>query len=24
CSCNDINDKECMYFCHQDVIWDEP
>nr|1SRB_A Chain A, Sarafotoxins precursor [Atractaspis andersonii]6LRY_B Chain B, Sarafotoxin-B [Atractaspis engaddensis] len=21
CSCKDMTDKECLYFCHQDVIW---
>nr|P80163.1 RecName: Full=Bibrotoxin; Short=BTX [Atractaspis bibronii]AAB24652.1 bibrotoxin, BTX=endothelin/sarafotoxin homolog [Atractaspis bibroni=burrowing asps, venom, Peptide, 21 aa] [Atractaspis bibronii] len=21
CSCADMTDKECLYFCHQDVIW---
>lgn len=21
CSCNDWEDKECIYFCHLDIIW---
>ncbi|XP_030645331.1 endothelin-2 [Chanos chanos] len=21
CSCNNWNDKECIYFCHLDIIW---
>ncbi|XP_078279269.1 uncharacterized protein LOC144606782 [Rhinoraja longicauda] len=21
CSCNDMRDKECIYFCHKDIIW---
>ncbi|XP_067862962.1 endothelin-2 [Heptranchias perlo] len=21
CSCNNLRDKECIYFCHKDIIW---
>nr|P13211.1 RecName: Full=Sarafotoxin-D; Short=SRTX-D; AltName: Full=S6D [Atractaspis engaddensis]prf//1515248A sarafotoxin SRTXd [Atractaspis engaddensis] len=21
CTCKDMTDKECLYFCHQDIIW---
>lgn len=21
CSCNNWDDKECIYFCHLDIIW---
>uniref|UniRef100_V9L1Y2 Endothelin-2-like protein n=1 Tax=Callorhinchus milii TaxID=7868 RepID=V9L1Y2_CALMI len=21
CSCNNFRDKECIYFCHKDIIW---
>ncbi|GCB72318.1 hypothetical protein scyTo_0001931 [Scyliorhinus torazame] len=21
CSCNNLKDKECIYFCHKDIIW---
>ncbi|XP_078094081.1 uncharacterized protein LOC144509309 [Mustelus asterias] len=21
CSCNNLGDKECIYFCHKDIIW---